>query len=96
MKMRVLGTTVPETSTPPLSHSGVRTHCRRAEDVPGQLLQDQADAEGDQQRVQWSVVHVLDEGHLQQHADEPADEESDDQRGDQSNPVLEMRYSCTE
>ena len=52
----------------------------------GDLLQDQADAEGDQQRVQWSVVHVLDEGHLQQHADEPADEESDDQRGDQSNP----------
>ena len=52
MKMRVLGTTVSEdlhTAAEPLRRQDA--HCGRAEDVPGHLLRDQADAEGDQQRV---------------------------------------------
>ena len=56
---------------------------RRPEDVSGQLLQYESDAERDEQSVQRSVVHPLDEGDLEQDAHGAADEESDDQRDEQ-------------
>ena len=52
----------------------------RAEDIPGQLLQDQADTEGDEESVQGTVIHPAQDGGLQGDAQESADQEADDQR----------------
>ncbi len=78
--MRVFGNHRAEdlhTTGEPFRRDHVDRGC--AEDVAGDLLQDQPDAERDQQGVQRAVVHPLDQRDLQQHTHGAADEEADDQ-----------------
>ena len=67
-----VGIVTPNISTLPLSHVGVVTSTvLGAEEVLGDLLQDQSDAEGHEQRVERAVVHPPQQQPLHQHADQP-------------------------
>ena len=66
-------------------HRDAAAHPRRglhrvalgAEEVPGELLQDQGHTDGGQERVERTFVHPLDQRDLEQQAHEPGDEERD-------------------
>nr|BFF25737.1 hypothetical protein GCM10025732_37020 [Glycomyces mayteni] len=69
-------------------------HRGRPEDVAGGLLEDEADAEGDQERVERPVVEAPQEQRLQDQAHGAADEEADGE-GDQEEAPASPTICCT-